>query len=166
MTQPKVGFDATTLSFGSSAVGGALILIVALSWYWPCVEPFDPTLFGVGLAASILDTIGKAFIQRAFAAGPAGIVGAFVEINNIVLILIETVRERRVPSGLEWGSFVLATVGALWFVIPNELFWLINKAFCCGNQVLAEPVGTNIKADEKSVKVELENNRLNELQTT
>jgi hypothetical protein len=93
--------------------------LIAVSWYWQVEQEFDGTLFAIGLAASILDTIGKAFIQRAFAAGPAGIVGAFVEINNVILIVIEAIREKRVPSGLEFASFLLATVGALWFVIPD-----------------------------------------------
>jgi drug/metabolite transporter (DMT)-like permease len=126
VTAPHVGFDAATLSFGSSSIAGGLLTIVSAAWYFQYVVTWDPTLFWVGLGAAILDTIGKAFIQRAFAAGPAGIVGAFVEINNVLLVIIEAVREQRVPSGLEFVSFIFAMVGALWFVIPGQLYWIIG----------------------------------------
>ena len=69
--------------------------------------------------------------MRAWATGPAGIVGAFVEINNVILVIIEAIREQRVPTGLEFGSFVFAMIGALWFVIPDQLYDLFKCIFCC-----------------------------------
>ena len=92
---------------------------------------FDPHLFGYGLGASIFDTIGKAFALNAWSVGPVGIVGAFCELSNVGLVAIESVREKRVPTGLEFGSFFFAILGALWFVIPAELYFAFDWIFCC-----------------------------------
>ena len=130
MTSATVGFDATTLSIGASFVAGLIILVIAVSWYWQYMEQFDPRLFAFGFAASIFDSLGKAFILNAWAVGPAGIVGAFCELSNVGLLVVEAIREMRVPSGLELGSFIFAILGALWFAIPDELFKLIEWVSC------------------------------------
>ena len=92
MTSEKVGFDATTLSFGASSVSGVFILFLGVSWWWQIEEEFDPVLLGYGLAASIFDTIGKAFVLNAWSVGPAGSVGAFCELTNVGLVIVEAVR--------------------------------------------------------------------------
>ena len=34
VTNPEVGFDATTLSIGSSSVSGAFLAFMAVAWWW------------------------------------------------------------------------------------------------------------------------------------
>ena len=116
ITQPKYGFNARTASFGTSSVVSFLVLIVGVTWYWKSVHPFDRTLFLIGIAGSILDTIGKSFIQTAFATGPAGPVTAFVEMNNVFLIVLDSIRTMTFPSGLEIIGFVLGISGGMCFV--------------------------------------------------
>ena len=110
---------------------GTLILILAVSWYWQEVETFEGALFGIGTIAAVLDCFGKACMIYAFSVGPAGVIGAFVTISNVLLIIVEAFREWRVPFGLEITSFLLATFGAMWFVIPNEMIYGLRLIFCC-----------------------------------
>jgi drug/metabolite transporter (DMT)-like permease len=58
VTSSHVGFDATTLTLGSSSVGGAILVLVSAFWYFRYVVKWDMNLFWYGLGASILDTIG------------------------------------------------------------------------------------------------------------
>ena len=116
ITQPKYNFDAKTATFGTSCVTSFVILLTGVFWYWHSVKPFDTRLFLIGIAGSILDTIGKSFIQTAFARGPAGPVTAFVEMNNIILIILDAIRTWTLPSGLEILGFLLGISGGLCFV--------------------------------------------------
>ena len=134
LTQPSVGFDATTMSIGTSFVSSTLVLILGVSWYWQSVEKFDATLFGVGIIASILDTVGKVFIQRAFANGPCGPVAACVELNNVILVLIESARNGKVPHWLELVGFLFGISGGMVFVLPGQIWWFVKLIFCCGKK--------------------------------
>ena len=130
MTRKHIGFHATTLAFGGSAAVGSFLLFIGITWWWQIEEQFDAKLFGYGLGASIFDTLGKMFLLNAQAVGPVGIIGAYCELSQFGLLTVEAIREKRVPTGLEFGSFFLAIIGALWFVIPAELYWLLDRVFC------------------------------------
>ena len=103
-------------------------------WYWRSVEPFDSKLFLIGIAGSILDTVGKSFIQTAFARGPAGPVTAFVEMNNVLLIILDSIRTWTLPSGLEILGFILGISGGLCFVFQQQVYkfkdYVLDK-LCC-----------------------------------
>lgn len=116
ITQPKYGFNARTASLGTSSFTSFLVLILGVVWYWRTVQPFDSKLFLIGIVGSILDTIGKSFIQTAFATGPAGPVTAFVEMNNVLLIVLDSLRTFTFPSALEIIGFVLGITGGMCFV--------------------------------------------------
>jgi len=119
LTNAENGFDATTMSVGTSFVSSVLVLILGVAWFWQQVEPFNSTLFVVGIFASILDTTGKVFIQRAFANGPVGPVAAVTECNNILLIIIDAIRVLKFPTWLEIVGFVLGISGGMVFAIPD-----------------------------------------------
>ena len=121
LTGPTKGFDATTLAVGTSCTVSILTLILGVSWYWVKVEAFNPVLFGVGIVASILDTTGKVFLQRAFSSGPIGPVAAITELNNVLLITIESVRFLKFPATLEIIGFVLGISGGMVFAIPDQI---------------------------------------------
>ena len=134
ITQPKYNFDARTASFGTSSVTSFLVLILGVAWFWRSVQPFDSWLFGIGILGSIFDTVGKSFIQMAFANGPAGPVAGLVEINNVLLVVVEGFRLWKFPTLLEIIGFIFAISGGMAFVFPNQ----INKlkkclliSFCC-----------------------------------
>lgn len=116
ITQPKYNFDARTATFGTSSVTSFIVLLIGVFWYWRSVQPFDTKLFLIGIVGSILDTIGKSFIQTAFSRGPAGPVTAFVEMNNIWLIVLDSIRTWTLPSWLELLGFLLGISGGLCFV--------------------------------------------------
>jgi len=110
-----------TASYGSSCASSLVVLILGVTWYWRYEEQFDTYLFLIGIAGSILDTIGKSCIQNAYSKGPAGPVAAFVEMNNVLLIIAESFRTWTVPSSLEIVGFVLGISGGLAFVFPEKL---------------------------------------------
>jgi hypothetical protein len=61
LTSKKIGFDATTLSYGSSGVASTVVIILGATWYWR-KYPFNLKLFLVGLISSAIDTAGKVCI--------------------------------------------------------------------------------------------------------
>ena len=131
LTSPKVGFDAITVSFASSCTMSIVVIILGVTWYWKEVDTFNRRLFIIGFFGSIFDTCGKACIQRAYSTGPAGPVSAFVEMNNVVLVIFEAIRARKMPNYLEFIGFILAIVGALVLCIPDEITNLLRCIFCC-----------------------------------
>jgi len=118
-TSPAIGFDAKTISYTTSAFASTVILLVGILWYWRCVEPFSKKLFFIGIAGSILDTMGKSFIVSAYSKGPAGPVSACVELNNILLVIGESIRNRVAPTKLEIIGFFLGIGGGMVFSIPD-----------------------------------------------
>ena len=59
LTDEKIGFDPTTLSFNSSSVAFIPILISGVSWYWQ-MAPFNRILFIIGFNQSIIDALANA----------------------------------------------------------------------------------------------------------
>ena len=78
VTNPKYGMDATTMSFGAAFLKGVVVMTLGISWYWQKVEAIDWNLFGIGIAGSALDTLGKMCIYNAFSTGSAGVIGAYL----------------------------------------------------------------------------------------
>jgi hypothetical protein len=76
----------------------------------------------IGFGASVVDTCGKVCIQNAYATGPTGPISACVELNNILLIIIETLREKKLPTWLEALAFIFGIMGGLFFVIPSQIY--------------------------------------------
>lgn len=108
-----------TVSFSTSCTTSTLIIILGACWYWQSVDSFNKRLFIIGFFGSIFDSCGKACIQKAYSTGPAGPVAAFVELNNVVLIIFEAIRSKRVPNYLEFLGFLFAIYGALILCIPE-----------------------------------------------
>ena len=134
ITKPKYNFNAKTVSFGTSSVSSFLILILGVSWYWRSVEPIDWKLFSIGIAAAVFDSVGKSFIQTAFSKGPAGPVAAFVEMNNIFLIILDALRTWTMPSALEIIGFLCGIAGGLCFVFEDQVsrsVKCVGRALCC-----------------------------------
>lgn len=98
LTQPSIGFDPLTNSFSSSFVASSIIIVIGAAWYWQQVEAFRGDLFLVGFLSSMLDVCGKACISKAFSRGPAGVVAALVEANNVILLIIESLRIGTFPN--------------------------------------------------------------------
>lgn len=63
MTQPEFGvnFNGATISFSSMALSNILVLIGA-SFYWANID-FDTYAFGVGIIASLCNTMGLSFMN-------------------------------------------------------------------------------------------------------
>jgi drug/metabolite transporter (DMT)-like permease len=132
LTSPKVGFDAMTISFATSFFSSTLIIILGASWYWQTVAIFNTRLFVIGIFGSIFDSVGKACIQKAYSKGPAGPVSAFVELNNVFLVVFEAARYWKLPRLLELVGFVLGIFGALVLCIPDEIIKIFTacKGIC------------------------------------
>ena len=81
-----------TISFASSCFSSIIIMIIGVTWYWREVDTFKKDLFIIGIFGSIFDSVGKACIQKAYSKGPAGPVSAFVELNNVFLVIFEAFR--------------------------------------------------------------------------
>eukprot|EP00356_Strombidium_inclinatum_P000909 CAMPEP_0170512328 /NCGR_PEP_ID=MMETSP0208-20121228/66789_1 /TAXON_ID=197538 /ORGANISM="Strombidium inclinatum, Strain S3" /LENGTH=203 /DNA_ID=CAMNT_0010795947 /DNA_START=362 /DNA_END=970 /DNA_ORIENTATION=+ len=117
LTGDKMKFDPSTLSFSAYFSVNILILIAAV-WYWVKIE-FDMYLFIVGLIGSIINTLGIASIQNAIACGPAGPASALAACSNILLVIIEAVKNSEMLSPLELVALILGTFGSLELVIPE-----------------------------------------------
>ena len=131
LTAPHVRFDAITISFSTQLFSSLIILVIGFAWYWQEVEVLNKKMFLIGFFGSILDSLGKACIQKAYSCGPAGPISAFVELNNIALIILEAVRYMKMPNYLEFLGFIFAIVGALVLCIPEQLTYWLKCLFCC-----------------------------------
>ena len=94
-------------------------MIVGVTWYWKEVDTFKKDLFVIGIFGSIFDSIGKACVQKAYSKGPAGPVGAFVELNNVILVIFEACRLWQLPKNLEFVGFAFGIIGALILCMPD-----------------------------------------------
>jgi hypothetical protein len=52
-------------------------------------------------------------------------------LNNVLLIIIESIREKKLPTWLEIVAFILGISGGLFFVIPAEIYNFFRCIFCC-----------------------------------
>lgn len=68
--------------------------------------------------------------MRAYSNGPAGPVSAFVELNNVLLVIFEGIRLLKLPNYLEIIGFLLGIFGALVLSIPKQIKNLLLMAFC------------------------------------
>ena len=119
LTKPEIGFDSTNISFLSSGIGSLIILLIGVTWYWRYCAEFQWQTFLIGFFSSIFDICGKACIMKAYSQGPAGPVSAFVELNNVLLVVFEGIRLMKLPNYLEIIGFLLGIFGALVLSIPK-----------------------------------------------
>lgn len=117
MTEARVGFNPSTLSFSSNLVVNSTILIFALI-YWNIVA-FSQYLFWLGMVGSIINTFGIVFMQNAMAIGPAGPASALAAVSNLLLVVIEAVKNQEMLSLLEIISLLFGTFGAMILVVPD-----------------------------------------------
>jgi len=118
LTTPKMGFDASCITFGASSFVCTIIMIVGVSWYWQNYK-FDSYLFCVGLIGSIFDTVGIVSIQNAFSKGPAGLVAALGSCTALILVVMQAIKMWEVPRNMEIVGFCIGVLGALIIVIPD-----------------------------------------------
>jgi len=62
LTDKKVGFDSYTVSFGTTGLTSFVMMNIGVFWYWQSVDKFSPDLFLRGLAGSVCDNVGMAFL--------------------------------------------------------------------------------------------------------
>lgn len=117
LTEDRIGFDPSTLSFSAYFGVNTLILIFALI-YWNTVT-FSEYLFWLGMIGSIINTIGIVFMQNAVATGPAGPASALAAMSNLLLVVIEAVKNQQMLSVLEILSLLFGTAGAMILVVPD-----------------------------------------------
>jgi drug/metabolite transporter (DMT)-like permease len=128
-------FDPSTLAFSGYLTVNVIVIIVGITWNWTNFM-FDPHLFWLGLAGSIINTLGIVCAQNAIAKGPAGPASALSAAGNILLTIIEALKYKRVPNHFEILGLLIGTLGALILVVPNWFYYYCNKikrccCFCC-----------------------------------
>ena len=126
----KFGFQARTLSLGTTCTGSCVLLIIGVSWYWQAIEPFNRNLLLVGTLGSIIDSIAKALLQTAFSKGPIGSVAAISQLANVLLVIFDAIRIWKVPTGLEILGFFLVLIGALSFVLKEQVEGVVRAVWC------------------------------------
>ena len=90
LTDVKVGFHPSTLSFSAYFIVNMLILIFALI-YWTMYD-FSHYLFWLGMVGSIINTVGIVCMGNAVAFGPAGPASALAAVSNLLLVVIEAIK--------------------------------------------------------------------------
>lgn len=131
LTRPQYGmnFKGELLSFSSYFIVNLIILIFAVV-FWQ-FHPFNRRLFWIGTVGSIINTIGIGCITMAIQKGPMGPVSALSATSNILLVIVEAIRNQKVPSWIELLALVFGFLGGLELVFP-EIF---EKLFCRSDQV-------------------------------
>mmetsp|Transcript_13938 Transcript_13938/g.23705 ORF Transcript_13938/g.23705 Transcript_13938/m.23705 type:complete len:227 (-) Transcript_13938:15-695(-) len=134
LSDEKMKFDPSTLTFSTCQVVCTINLLVGLTYYWRFVEEFDGYLFLTGSLGSILDTAAITAVQTAFALGPAGPVAALASINSIILTVIQAFIKKQFPKALEIIGFIIGFIGATILVLPEQFEKLLKKMVCWGQR--------------------------------
>jgi len=119
VTKPDLNFDAMTLNYGMTVVVNTVVLLVGITWYWSFVEPFNRTLFLIGIFGSVFDCLGQTYVSVALSIGPAGPIISLVNLGALLLLIWEAIRTATVPSYLEIIGFVIEVFGALALNFPE-----------------------------------------------
>lgn len=127
ITHPRIGFNASRLSFNVYFAVNLLIMIYAII-YWQN-NPFNSYLFWMGLVGSIINTLGIVCIQNALSRGPAGPISALAATPSFFLVIIESIKNQTLPSTMEWIALVFGIYGAFVLVIPKPMARVF--CFCC-----------------------------------
>jgi drug/metabolite transporter (DMT)-like permease len=122
-----VGFNPSRLCFNSYFIVNLLVAIVAVFYFQS--HPFDMNLFWLGLAGSIVNTLGITCIQNALTLGPIGPVSALSASSTFLLVVVEAIKWATLPSAIQMIALVFGLYGAFVLVIP-EVFAKIF-CFCC-----------------------------------
>ena len=112
-------FDAGNLSFTAYLVTNVIVLIAAIP-YWVIVD-FDFNLFWIGIVGAVINTLGLVSVQVALSSGPSGPVSALTTVQNVALVIIEAIKNKRVPNPYEFVGLIFGMAGALILVIPEYL---------------------------------------------
>lgn len=126
LTSPDSGinFNGKNLSFASQLLVNTFILIVAIS-YWQS-HHYSGELFLFGTLGSIINTLGLYLSNLAYTNGPLGPVSSITCSSNILLIIVEALIYKKVPTWVEILGFLLGFAGTLEIVFP-KLFEMIFK---------------------------------------
>lgn len=125
-----IRFNGTTISMSSIFVVNLIILIFAIN-FWQSHQ-FSYDLFWIGLAGSIINTIGLTCMNTAISCGPMGPVSSIGALANIFLVIVEAIKHMKVPTYIELISLILGFAGALELVIPDTVHGLLRCIFTCG----------------------------------
>ena len=90
ITQERIGFNPSRLSFNVYLVVNIIVLIFAIP-YWQSTS-IDMHLFWLGLVGSIINTLGIVCIQNALSNGPAGPISALAATPSFFLVVIEAIK--------------------------------------------------------------------------
>ena len=97
--------------------------------YWIYVD-FSWYHFWVGLGSAIINTLGLVAVANAFRTGPGGPVSAITSISNVILVVVEAIKKKRMPTVFELAGLVFGIFGSLVLVIPGYFrYWLC--CLCC-----------------------------------
>ena len=125
-TKPNVGFNPKIIWAVASFIGSAILLVVGLVGFSEKLR-VGGELYTLGFLSAIFDTLGKICVQTAYSKGPAGAVAAFVEMNNVALVIIESIRTRKPPTFMEGLGFILVICGAFVIILSEQFIKLLRK---------------------------------------
>ena len=146
LTNDRIKFDPSTLSFGSYFIVNIMVLIVAIP-YWYSNGNFSQYLFWMGFVGSVINTLGIVCIQNALSCGPAGPISALAASASFFLVIIEAIKAWRMLSLMETIGLILGLYGALILVIPDTFAKLC--CFCCLDKLRDEDEVAQENTEEK-----------------
>ena len=129
LTGPTHGlnFSVLTLMMSSFFVPNLFVMAGAI-YYWTTISPIDWHTFLLGTVGSVIDSMAMNLIYVALSLGPGGPTTAIVSMCSVLITLLETFRQHKMPSPIELAGLAIGIVGALEFVVPK----LVHLVFCCG----------------------------------
>lgn len=118
LTSHRVGFQSMTLTFTAYFIVNLVVLIAGIC-YWSAYSNFDAYCFWIGLGGSIINTVGIACAQVAMTEGPMAPASAIFNFNVFILLGLEILKYRVVPSTFELLGFVFGILGGMIELAPR-----------------------------------------------
>lgn len=128
-----MNFTSNQIAYPPILVIYVFVLIGAIA-HWNSEKPiisFDKHFFLYGYIGSFICQISVGFCIRALTIGPAGPVCAIILSGTLIFVVIEAIRNNRVPTWIEFLSLVIGLIGALEMIIPETIKKILFLVFCC-----------------------------------
>jgi len=127
LTSARIKFNATTMAFSSYLLVNCIIMLFAIP-YWKIYDTFRADLFWIGLAGSMINTLGIVCAQNAMAKGPAGPASALSSVSYILFTIIQAIKYQMLPRPLELVGLAFGTLGSMLVVVPQWFDCCLTKS--------------------------------------
>ena len=101
-------------------------VLIAAIIFWINISPPNLKMLTYSTIACLFDILSINFLYQALSRGPGGPITAISNCAAVVVLFVEALKYRKLPSWLEFLALTFGLLGALMFGVPE----MMRKIFC------------------------------------